>query len=145
MVALGSLVAVYKAAVGVPTTPMTLAHADRLFGDALPPGIGAKDADAWLASQGIFPSVLPGPNSERLRREDWIRHAPDGRWMDSIGGQTVAECAGLKTDDVSWYTRVTYPDADRFLLGQTKITVYLFFDTHDHLIKHWVSEFHLMP
>jgi len=63
--------------------------------------------------------------------------------MDNTGGRTMAECAGLKTDDVSWYIRIEYPDADRFLLGGTKIMIYLFFDAHDHLIKHWVFKFDL--
>jgi hypothetical protein len=49
------------------------------------------------------------------------------------------------------YTDLTVLDAhivaagDRFLLGITKINVYLFFDTNGRLLRHGIDEFHLMP
>ena len=143
---IGGLVGVYFAVVGQPTTPMTSARANRLFGQALRTGQSRAEVEAWLASEGIprgarFPDR--GINFDILqRRNDLPGNSP---WMDGRGNQTVAECAGLKVDSVSSVIRVSYPDADRSLLCQTQITAYLFFDGNNRLLKHWVDEFYLMP
>jgi hypothetical protein len=52
---------------------------------------------------------------------------------------------GLSRPSATRLIRVSYPDADRSLLCQTQITVYLFFDGNNRLLKHWVDEFYLMP
>jgi hypothetical protein len=140
------LVGVYYAVVGLPATPMTSARADRLFGQALRTGQSREEVEAWLTSEGIprgpvFPER--GISFDVLQRRDDL--SGNGPWMDFRGNQTVAECAGLKVDSVSSVIRVSYPDAGRAFLCQTRITVYLFFDGKDRLLKHWVDEFYLMP
>jgi hypothetical protein len=131
---------VFYLVVGYPTTPMTVPDADRLFGNALPPGTSVENAEAWLVSQGITPSSLRGPFYEKFRRADWERTFPDVVWMDKFGNTPAAVCAGLKMDDVSLYIRITYPDAERMPLARAQIFVYLFF-ANDRLIKHWVIRF----
>jgi hypothetical protein len=121
--------------VGRPTTPMSVGRADQLFRKGLHPGQSREHVEAWLAAHGIPYDVLH-------RRDDVTFK---GWWMDCRGNQTVAECAGLGVDSVFSVIRVSYPDADRFLLGRTQITVYLFFDGEDRLLRHWVDEFNLMP
>src|SRR5262245_17325042 len=98
---IGALVGVYYAVVGRPTTPMTSARADRLFGHALKTGQSRPDVEAWLTSRGIpLVSEFPerGISFDVLhRRED----RPGNWWMDGRGNQTVAECAGLEVESVS--------------------------------------------
>jgi hypothetical protein len=141
-----ALVGVYYAVVGRPTTPMTSVRANRLFGQALRTGQNRAEVETWLASEGI-PRALGfrdrGIGFDLLQRRDDLPQ--NGPWIDGRGNQTVAECAGLKVDSVCSLIRVSYPDADRSLLCQTQITVYLFFDGNDRLLKHWVDEFYLMP
>jgi hypothetical protein len=62
--------------------------------------------------------------------------------MDCRGSRTVAECAGLAVDTVHSVIRVSYPDARRPLIGQIEVTVYLFFNADERLIRHWSDEFH---
>jgi hypothetical protein len=117
-----------------------------LFGQAVRTGQKRAEVETWLASEGIprgsgFPDR--GISFDVLRRRDDL--PGNSPWMDCRGNQTIAECAGLKVDSVSSVIRVSYPDADRSLLCQTQITVYLFFDGNDRLLKHWVDEFYLMP
>jgi hypothetical protein len=123
---------------------MTVAQAERLFGEGLARGQTQEEVEAWLASQNIPPSSAPGREStsydiQRRREEVPFR----GWWMDGRGGRTVAECAGLDVDAVHSVIRVTYPNAGRPLFGQIEITVYLFFDADRRLIRHWVDQFHL--
>jgi hypothetical protein len=136
----------YRALVGWPATPMTVSMADNLFAHGVRPGQSIDDVEKWLASQGI-------PERRGLFAENTcysVQHGGEGAighgwWMDCRGNQTVAECAGLKVDDVRSLISVVYPEADRFLFGVTQITVYLFFDEKGLLIGHWVDEFHIMP
>jgi hypothetical protein len=127
------LLAAYHADFGFPTTPMTTARANQIFGDALHCGDEGDEVKAWLESQGIPYDVLN-------RRE---QVTPSGWWMDCVGHQTVAECAGLRADSVFRVIRIRYPDAQRILAGHPQITVYIFFDSNDRLIKHWTHEFHI--
>jgi hypothetical protein len=140
----GGWVPLYYAAVGFPATPMTVADADRLFGEGLPPGSSWEEVRSWLAAQGIRPAdgSGQGPWYGTLWREP--PRFFKGDWMDFDGGP-VAERAGLRVEDVCWLVKVKYPDAGRGLLRQTEVSVYLFFDGKDRLIKHWAHEFHVMP
>jgi hypothetical protein len=52
----------------------------------------------------------------------------------------MAKLAGLNDDSVYSVIRITYPEADRFLLGQTEVRVHLFFEDQRRLIQHWVDE-----
>jgi hypothetical protein len=126
-----------------PATPMTVDCADRLFAAGVRPGQSREDVEAWLASQGIPPgerfSAKNTCYSVLRRRED----VPKGGWMDCRGNRTVAECAGLDVDRVYSVICVTYPEADRFAIGYTTITVYLFFDAKGRLLRHWVYQFHV--
>lgn len=58
-------------------------------------------------------------------------------WLD------IARRAGLDSDSVSSVIHVWYPDAARLTSGQTIITVYLFFDRDDRLMRHSVDENHI--
>lgn len=128
---LGALIGLlYLALVGFPTTPMTKARADRLFGQAFRPGQSREEVEAWLASRRIRYEVL-------VRREKELYR---GSWMPSHPGGTVAECAGLELDKVSSVISVSYPDAARGLFGHLEIIVYLFFDSEGRLLRHWVDE-----
>jgi hypothetical protein len=138
------VVGIYYAIRGFPTTPMTVARANNLCQAALPPGTSREDVQVWLASQGTTANGhAHRPYYDVLYRPVIADSEP--WWMDRIGNETVAECAGLRVDDVFRLLRIKYPDADRFFLGRTEIKVYLFFDNNDRLIKYWVKEFHLMP
>jgi hypothetical protein len=135
------LVVAYYGCVGFPRTPMTAARADRLFGTALSPGASQDEAIGWLASQGIphgFRALDLHYSIQRRRDDGDARH-----WMDRRGHGTMAEWAGLDPKEVFSVIRIEYPDADRDLLGRTRITVYLVFDGDGRLIKHWVDEFYL--
>jgi hypothetical protein len=140
------LVGLYHAAVGRPTTPMTVARAERLFGQALRPGQHRDEVEVWLTAHGI-PLASRYPDRqicyEILHRRGDERY--EGWWMDVLGHQTVAECAGLDVNSVYSVVRVLYPDAGRYPLDQAKITVYLFFDNNECLLRHSVNESHLMP
>ena len=131
--ALGGLVALYFAVIGLPTTPMTASRAEALFGQ-LQPGTSAAGVKAWLASQGI-PARTPSPAvpcySIHDRNED-----------RQIGNLTPAEWAGLRKADVASYISVEYPDAQRMPFLNIRIIAYLFFDHDDRLIKTWVEEEH---
>jgi hypothetical protein len=131
--ALGGLVALYFAVIGLPTTPMTASHAEALFGQ-IQPGTSAESVKAWLSSRGI-PARSPSPQAPcydvHYRNED-----------DQIGNKTPADWAGLRKADVAWYIRVEYPDAQRWPLLNIRIIAYLFFDHEDRLIKTWVEEEH---
>jgi hypothetical protein len=118
---------------GRPTTPMTLKAAKQQFAVVSVAGKSQDAVQAWLSSQGILWDVLE-------RREDTTFK---GWWMDCLGRQTVAECAGLNVDDVHSVVRVRYPDASRYFLGQTEITVYFFFDAKGLLLRQWASEFNM--
>jgi hypothetical protein len=135
----GVLVALYRGLVGSPTTPMTVARADRMFGAALLPGMPLGDVEAWLVSEGIPPDsgCVPPPYYEIVRR--LVDADLKGRWLGGSGDHTFVELAGVG-GDVSLVVRVVYPDAGRSLFAPTRITVYLFFDPKDRLIKHWVDE-----
>jgi hypothetical protein len=141
--AAGALGGLYFLVVGRPTTPMTVACADRLFGQGVQPGQTRGEVEAWLATQGIPHSSATQP--ERIsydisrRREDVTFK---GWWMDCRGSRTVAECAGLDVDAVYSVIRVSYPDAERHLIGNTEVLVYLFFDADGRLIRYWPDEFH---
>jgi hypothetical protein len=122
---------------------MSVSRADSLFSHGVRTGQSIDDVEKWLASQGI-------PEGRGLFAKNTcysVQHRPDnkGWWMARRGDKTVAECAGLKVDDVHSVISVLYPEADRFSLGITQITVYLFFDEKGLLIRHWVDEFHMMP
>lgn len=150
---IGGLVGIYYAVevvnyavVGRPTTPMTPARAGRLFGQALRTDQSRAEVEAWLTSQGIPRGSVgtdKGISFDVLHRP--VDEPVAGFWMGGRGHRTVAECAGLENASVASEIRICYPDADRFLLGQTRITVFLFFDSRDRLLRHWVDEFHLMP
>jgi hypothetical protein len=114
-----------------PKTPMTLGRAEQLFKEVNRPGQSREDVQAWLSSRGILYDVLN-------RREDTTYK---GWWMDVLGHQTVAECAGLNVDDVYSVIRVYYPDARRTWVGHTEITVYWFFDRTGRLLRQWANEF----
>jgi hypothetical protein len=140
---IGGLVGHYYLIVGLPATPMSVSRANRLFRDGVQPGQSRAEVEAWLVSQGI-------PQRQGLfdtnvcysvlhRREDVTFK---GWWMACRGNQTVAECAGLDIDTVYSVVSVIYPEADRFLLGHTELTVCLSFDRQERLIRHWVDEFH---
>jgi hypothetical protein len=132
--------------VGFPTTPMTVEQADRMASAGPPPGSTLAEVEAWLASQGITsnPASSPGPSYDIWPYRNH-RHGLSRSSMDNVGNQTVAECAGLRTDDVYTYVRVWYPDADRYFLGKDRIIIYFFFDADDRLLKHWVDVDHIMP
>jgi hypothetical protein len=141
-IALGGLYFGYRGLVGWPATPMTVSQADRLFAQGVQPGQTVEEVEAWLVSQGILrESGDVSYHVARWREDVTFR----GSWMDGRGGETVAECAGLSVDDVYTVIRVRYPEADRYVLGVTEISVYLFFDDQGRLIRHWVAESHLMP
>jgi hypothetical protein len=131
----------YGALIGWPATPMTVAEADRLFSQGLQPGSSIDDAKNWLASRGVQSGFTLKSVYYHLSR----RMEGGELSMTHRGHQSVAECAGLNVEDVYSVIDVTYPEADRFLLGITKLSVYLFFDKNDQLIRHWIDEFHLMP
>jgi hypothetical protein len=136
-----ALAGLYYAAVGLPTTPMTVAQADRLFGGGLQPGQSRQQVEAWLASQGI-PPLGPGTRGTVYKAEDRPRAAGSpSDWMDSYDNRTAAECAGLPVDAVHSFICVTYPDAGRLPFAQSEVNVCLFFDADDRLIKHWAMEF----
>jgi hypothetical protein len=138
------LVGLYHALAERPTTPMTVAQSERLFGDGLAPGQCREEVEAWLVSQGIPPSsaTQPGRISYDIseRRDDVTFK---GWWMDCRGNRTVAEWAGLDVDAVYSAIRVTYPDARRPLIGWIELKVYLFFNADRRLIRHWMDEFHV--
>lgn len=141
---IGGLVGLYYLVVGLPMTPMSVSRADRLFRDGVQPGQSRADVEAWLVSQGIPPSrglFATNVCYDVLRRREDVTFK--GWWMDCRGNRTVAECAGLDVASVYSVVRVTYPEADRFLLGHTKVSVYLFFDERGQLIQHWVDELHI--
>ena len=127
-----------------PSTPMTVARANHLFGQAFQLGQSRHEVEHWLDSQG-FPvdagAFVNHTSYAVLRRSDTGASTID--WMDGIGRQTVAECASLKVDAVHSIIRVRYPDAEHYSSGQTEIRVYLFFDSGGRLLRHWVSESHL--
>jgi hypothetical protein len=128
---------------GFPTTPMTEEKANQMALAGPPPGSTLAEVEGWLASRGIMSNpASPGPNYTVMPyRED-----PGGRRsMDGVGHHTVAECAGLRTEDVDTYIRVVYPDADRYFMGQDRTTIYFFFDAKGRLLRHWVEVFHVMP
>jgi len=129
---------------GYPKTPMTVAKAEQIASAGPSSGSGLEEVEAWLPSQGIISNPkTQGPYYGVYRKRE--NEAFPNTWMDGVGNQTVAECAGLKTADVPTFIRVTYPDADRYLLGFDEIIIYFFFDAKDRLIKHWVDVRHIMP
>ncbi len=127
---------------GYPTTRMTVKKAERMADAGPLAGSSLDVVKTWLTSRGV--TSIPagtGPYYGVFRRGR--EGASSNTWMDKRGGQTVAECAGLKTGDVNSFIRVTYPDPDRYFMGMDEITIYFFFDTKDRLVRHWVDVFHI--
>ena len=126
---------------GQSKTPTSADAADRLYAEGVHPGQTRDEVDAWLAARGITPggAVEAGHYSTLRRREDVTF---PGWWMDCVGHQTVAECAGLTTDEVHLVVRVTYWHSN-FYGGNYTVTVYLFFDVTGRLLRHWAHEFHI--
>ncbi len=132
----------YRAIAGWPSTPMTVSKADNLFAHGVQPGQTVDEVKAWLASRSIPPQSSSTANggyySNLCRREDATF---ESWWMDRLGNQSVAECAGLNGDNVHSIMRVEYPEADRSIFIVTRITVYLFFDENERLIRYWIGKF----
>ena len=129
---------------GFPTTPMTVDQADRIASAGPPPGSTLAEVEAYLNAQGITKNTAAGAPSYGVshRREDVTY---PGWWMSCVGNQTVAECAGLKNDDVYSVLTAEYPDADRYFMGEDRVFIYFFFNDKDRLLKHWVDVYHVMP
>lgn len=125
---------------GYPTTPMTVAKAERMANGG-PPGSSVGQVKAWLISQGITSTPsLRSPYFDELRRDG---KTSSRDWMGcQIGDLTPADRAGVKGDDVYSVVSVDYPDAERRLLIWDEITIYFFFDADGRLIKHWVDVDH---
>jgi hypothetical protein len=111
----------------------------------LAPGTSGDAAKEWLAAQGIPPYLgsSKSPYYVIVRRAEWTMS--NGECAMESNGQTIAERAGLRTDDVDWYICIVYSDAARSFPISTSIRVYFFFDSKDRLLNCWVRESHTGP
>ena len=120
-----------------PATPITVDRANQLFSSGIHPGQSQESVEAWLASQGIkrgSPMMDAGITYDVSHGdEDPLSES----WLD------IARRAGRDSDSVSSVIRVSYPDAARLTSGRTIVTVYLFFDRDDRLMRHSVDENHI--
>jgi hypothetical protein len=121
-----------------PATPITVDRANQLFSSGIHPGQSQESVEAWLASQGI---KRGSPWTDAAITYDvWHRDEDplsESWWMD------IARRAGLDSDSAFSVIRVSYPDAARLTSGRTIVTVYLFFDRDDRLLRHSVDENHV--
>jgi hypothetical protein len=132
--------------VGLPKTPMSVAQADRLFGEGLRIGQGRDAVENWLASQGITrPSEYPeGGVKYYLFDRSGETHLFKVFWMGAGELQSWAKVLGLDIDSVQSFIRVNYPDAARYPFDHVGGDVYLFFDGEKRLLQYLSHERHIM-
>lgn len=136
---LGVVIAACFAIICLSSTTMSVRQADQLYSQTFQPGATLEHTEVWLATQAIpqCTSFLP----EAVCYNIWYRKEEtmlSGEWMGSYGGKVMAECAGLNVGEVYSLIQVNYPNA-RFG-SKSWVRVYLFFDLHSRLLKHWVNE-----
>lgn len=128
---------------GFPATPMTVGKANQIVSAAPLLGSTLEEVEAWLPSQGIRPYSKGAMTGYYVSKRGEVGSEPG--WSLQVGNKTVAELAGLKTDAVYSAVIIDYWDADRFFLCQTRIIIFLFFDSRDRFIGHYVFEDVLGP
>ena len=115
---------------------MTVSDAERLFTKAVRPGDSFEEVRNWLVAQAI--PDRRNAKAHTIYYDLFRRPEGGGLSTDQYGDRTVAELAGLQNENVYSIIRVTYPDAARIAFGWIRITVYIFFDEKQRVIRYWI-------
>ena len=102
-----------------PTLPEQLTQE---LDERFPKGTTRRTIEAWLKTQPT-----------RIEKTHPFHRA--------IGGKSIDEIAGVEISDVEYTLLATF-DETRWVICDYEISVYMFFDKDDRLIKYWIGEFH---
>jgi len=128
---------------------MTVDRANQMISQSLLPGASYEQVEAWLAAQGIRegrpPGRIPDPPPEFLFVGSSEVDEPYYEIHDWEGYRIVSAAieAGLRQGQFYRTIHIIYEDAARPL--RKRLTIYLFFDADNRLLKHWVAESNAYP